>query len=54
MIWNLVAQENKWQPKKNNNIKTWLNRLPNKLMGIFENDPSIGWVHPESTHLHIQ
>jgi hypothetical protein len=47
-----------WQPKKIKWYNTWLNQLPNIIFweetqqvdGRFQNNPSIGWVHPKPTH----
>jgi hypothetical protein len=29
---------------------SYFEKKPNKLMGRLQNNPSIGWVHPKSTH----
>ncbi len=39
-------------PKKLNDIKAWLNQLPNIHILRLENNPSIGWAHPKFTHAH--
>ncbi len=28
---------------------SYFEKKPNKQMGIFQNSPSIGWLHPKST-----
>ncbi len=47
--------------KNKNDIETWLNQFrnihilrmkPNKQMGRFQNNPSMGWLHPKFTHAH--
>jgi hypothetical protein len=40
---------------KKNMIKSvtqhsYFEKKPNKYMGRFQNNPSIGWVHPKITH----
>jgi hypothetical protein len=29
---------------------SYFERKPNKDMGTLQNNPSIGWMHPKSTH----
>ncbi len=31
---------------------SYFEKKPNKQMGRFHNNPSIGWVHTKSTHVH--
>jgi len=31
---------------------SYFEKKPNKDMGRLQNNPSIGWVHPNSTHAH--
>jgi hypothetical protein len=31
---------------------SYFERKPNKEMSKFKKNPSIGWVHPKSTHAH--
>jgi hypothetical protein len=30
---------------------SYFEKKPNKYMGRLQNNPSIGWVHPKSTHV---
>jgi hypothetical protein len=59
VIWNLVIQKGKWQPKKVKWYKgmiksvtqhSYFEKKPITYMGRLQNNPSIGWVHPKSTH----
>ncbi len=48
MIWNLVIQKGMWQPQKKNDIKAWLNQLPN--IHILRRNPTSRWVDFKTTH----